>query len=312
MSNGRPRPSTNVSDRQSCGQKANHSQTSMNALNASPSRQAATARTILRRRNGASNAPAAPHAPHPSIWYAVHGPCARKKFDVNAAIIPTAIPARSPMAAPATIAITVTGCTPGTAAKSTRPAAATPASVATRATSLAESGPLSNQTTAAASIDPVTSQSDTRESPVAASTSAATNAAAAALSTRVLDENIHRSECDETVRNGGRERSIVCHDQRRAAACVRAQERGELALALGIDSTGRLVEHEQIRLHGEHACDRDALALPAREIARMPRREVRQLELLHRLACRALVGGQRDLREHRLGDEVATGILRQV
>ena len=54
-------------------------------------------------------------------------------------------PARAPSATPAAITITVTGCTPGTAAKRTRPAAATPPSVPMIAISFAELGPVSSQ-----------------------------------------------------------------------------------------------------------------------------------------------------------------------
>ena len=81
----------------------------MNVLNAKPSTNATTASATRLRSSGASSAPIAPQAPQASIWYGVHGPCARKKFETNAASIPTATPARRPSAAPATIGITVTG-----------------------------------------------------------------------------------------------------------------------------------------------------------------------------------------------------------
>ena len=62
---------------------------------------------------GASSAPTAPHAAQPSICCGVQIPWPRKRFETSAASAPAATPAREPSVAPATIAITVTGCTPG-------------------------------------------------------------------------------------------------------------------------------------------------------------------------------------------------------
>ena len=101
-------------------------------------------------------------------------------------------------------------------------------------------------------------------------------------------------------------------DERRARRRLRAEQRGELALALRVDAARRLVEHEQVGLDGEHGGDREALALAAREVARVPVGERGQVELLERAPRARLAGGERDLGEHRLGDEVAAGILRQV
>src|SRR6266545_6728545 len=139
------------------------------------------------------------------------------------------------------MATSVTGCTPGTAANRTRPAAAAPASVATSAISFAESGPLSSQTIAATRRDAVTSQMDTRESPTAARPSAAANvtAAPARASRRCLDKDGLASECDRPIRDGHGKRAVVRDDER--GAFGRAQQRGKLALPLGIDATGRFV-----------------------------------------------------------------------
>src|SRR5436190_5544848 len=217
----------------------------MKALNAKPRTKPAAASAMRLLSADARRAPAAPHAPHASIWYGVHGPCTSRKLETNAASIPTPTPARSPSAAPATIAVIVTGWTPGTAAKRTRPAAAAPPSVATSAISFAESGPPSSQTTAAASSDAATSQIDRRESPVAASTSATANASAAATKTTRLDKDLLPAERDDAIRDRGREHAVVRDHQRRAVRRIRAEQRGERPLALWIHAAGRLVEHEQ-------------------------------------------------------------------
>ena len=123
----------------------------MLALNAKPS----TAQTRGERHAAADGTaraarPTAPHAAQPSICCGVQIPWPRKRFETKAASAPVATPARRPSDAPATTAITVTGCTPGIAAKSTRPAAAAAPSVATTASSRVESAPDSNHATPAA------------------------------------------------------------------------------------------------------------------------------------------------------------------
>src|SRR5262245_5620748 len=183
------------------------------------------------------------------------------------------MPARSPRAAPATIVTTVTGWTPGIAAKRTRPAAAAPASVATRATSFAESGPLSSRTTTAASSAPVTSQMETRESPAAASASAAANEAAATPRTTLLDKNLLAAQRNRPVRDRGGERAVVGHDEGSPVGRLRAQQLGQRPLALRVDAASRLVEDQQAGIDREHAGDREALALAAREVAGMTVRE---------------------------------------
>jgi hypothetical protein len=81
----------------------------MNALKPKPRTQQKSANESLPRMKGAARAPAAPHAPQASICHGVHGPCPRKKLETSAAVAPTAIPARSPSAAPAATTMTVTG-----------------------------------------------------------------------------------------------------------------------------------------------------------------------------------------------------------
>src|SRR4051794_20140257 len=154
---------------------------SISALNAKPSAQQRTAKATRPRISGANSAPAAPHAPQPSICHGVQIPWPRKMFDTNAAVPPTATPARRPSPAPAATQITVTGWTPGTAAKRTRPAAAAAPSVATSAISRADDGPVSIHATTATTSAAATSSS---ASAVSCGSSAAqrpaANAAAAA------------------------------------------------------------------------------------------------------------------------------------
>src|SRR5262249_28181608 len=154
--------------------------------------------------------------------------------------------------------------------------AAAPASVATSATSFALSGPLSSHRTIAAISEPVTSQTETRASPAAARTRAAANATAATASTSCpcLDKDGLAPERDGPVRYRRGEGTIVRDHERRAVVRPGAQQLGQLALPLGVDATGRLVEHEEVGLGREHTRDREPFALPAREVARMPLREV--------------------------------------
>src|SRR5581483_2221405 len=276
-SNHSPLPTTAASAGTVCGENPYQSQTSMLALNAKPSTAATAASTQRFRRNGASNAPAAPHAPQPSICCGVQIPWPRKKFETNAARAPVATPARSPSAAPATIAITVTGCTPGIAANSTRPAAAAAASVAMTASSRVESVPASNHDTPAA-------------------TSAAAPSAVASAPIGAL-------------RRPGK---VVRHDERPARGSLRPQQPCERGLALGVHAARRLVEHEELRLRREHRGEREPLPLARREIARVPVGERRQIELREREACAVGVGAQRNLVEHAFGDDVVARILREV
>ena len=86
-------------------------------------------------------------------------------------------------------------------------------------------------------------------------------------------------------------------DERRARRRLRAEQRSELPLALRVDTARRLVEHEQVGLDREHRGDREPLALAAREVARVPLGERRQVEPLERAPRTLLAGGERDLGE---------------
>src|SRR5262249_61407446 len=116
-----------------------------------------------------------------------------------------------------------------------RPAAAAPASVATRATSFALSGPLSSQTTIAPISERATSQTDTLASPAAARTRAPANATAAAPSTicPCLYKDGLAPERDRPVCNGRREGTIVGDDERRPLVRLRAEQLRQRALPLG-------------------------------------------------------------------------------
>src|SRR5512141_1431271 len=182
----------------------------MNALNATPRTKQNTARASLRRSSGAASAPATPHAPQPSICHGVHDPCPRKKFETNAATTPTAKPLRAPSAIPATTAITVTGCTPGMAAKRTRPAAAAAPRVAISTSSLDESGPRPSQAIPAASSAKATSSSDSPSLDAATAIHRApANATVPAVTIAALGIDALPPEHDRAVGDAAREFFVV-------------------------------------------------------------------------------------------------------
>src|SRR4051812_36615250 len=250
-SNHRPRPRVAPNAAHVCGRNDSHSQMSISALNASPRAPQKSANGTRRRINLAAPAPAAPHAPQASICHGVQSPWPRNRFEVNAASIPTAIPARAPSAAPAATAITVTGCTPGTAAKRTRPAAAAPASVAITASSRAESGPASSQAAPATTKAAATSSSASPAfAGAAAAQTAAANAAPAAARAIVLGMGAlaHREhvERDDALGDLRRPRQVVRDDERGAPRRLRAEEPRELRLPLRVHAARRLVEDEPL------------------------------------------------------------------
>src|SRR4051812_13506336 len=203
---------------------------SMLMLNAKPSTAATPASTQRLRRTGASSAPAAPQAPQPSICCGVQIPWPRKRFETNAASAPVATPARSPSAAPATIAITVTGCTPGTAAKRTRPAAAAAASVAITASSRVESGPDSNHAT-----PPTTSaQAPRAVARAPSSTTSAATSSSNATRTSLRIDVLPYVELDDPVGDLGRPRKVVRDHERSATGRLCAEQPCELALPLWV------------------------------------------------------------------------------
>jgi hypothetical protein len=88
------------------------------------------------------------------------------------------------------------------------------------------------------------------------------------------------------------------------------EEVHDLALGRDVERADRLVEHDQLRVEHERARDRDALQLPARELARIPGgclvgqpHEAEQLA--HPLVATGAVVGP--VRPHRLGHGLADG-----
>jgi hypothetical protein len=86
----------------------------------------------------ASSAPKMPTPPQPAICQGVKGPCPKKTFDASAPTAPTTKPGAAPSAKPESSTMSVVGLTLGSGAKATRPSAASAASVATRASTLAD------------------------------------------------------------------------------------------------------------------------------------------------------------------------------
>jgi hypothetical protein len=86
---------------------------------------------------------------------------------------------------------------------------------------------------------------------------------------------------DHPVGDLGRELDLVGHDQHRAALPGElAHDFEDLADQLRVERRGRLVEQHQLRLHGEHAGDRDPLLLAAREALGILGRLVGEAHLL--------------------------------
>src|SRR5438552_17026073 len=145
------------------------------------------------------------------------------------------MPARAPSATPVATTITVTGCTSGTGAKRTRPAAAAPASVAITVTSFADCAPASSQEAAPASSASAASSSARADACVVKATPAAARRPA---TNSLLSKNGLPLECERDLAVGDRARedAVVGDDERRARRRLRAQQRGELGLALGVDA----------------------------------------------------------------------------
>src|SRR5262249_60729032 len=178
------------------------------------------------------------------------GPWPRKKFDTRAASAPTPKPARAPSAAPAATATTVTGCTPGIAAKRTRPPAAAAASVATSARVLLAPRPGSSHAAPATSSAAATRSSESAAwcGDVAAQAAApnATTPAPATTALRMRELPVVR-ERDDPVGHVLAERDVVRHDDRRACRLV-PQQRPQAGLPLRIDHALLLIPHRHVRL----------------------------------------------------------------
>src|SRR5215204_1920756 len=214
--------------------------------------------------------------------------------------------------------MTVTGCTPGTAAKSTRPAAAPPPSTATSAISFAEPVPDSSQAKPATTNASATSRRDRPASfgdtAVQAPPAKATPAPATMTALGGNDGLLARIEADYPVRRVGREAQVVRHDERGAPRSVAPKKLGEGVLALGIHPARRLVEHEQIRVGDEHRSQRHALPLAAREVSWMPLVVADEADRPERDArpLQVAADAERHLFVDALRDDVAARILAQV
>ena len=87
-------------------------------------------------------------------------------------------------------------------------------------------------------------------------------------------------------------------------------ERGQHLLGRGrVERRGRLVEHEQPRVHGQHRADRDPLLLPAGERAQVAGAQVGDAEQVEGLLDPAAhgVGGQAELL-HAVGELLLDGV----
>jgi hypothetical protein len=80
------------------------------------------------------------------------------------------------------------------------------------------------------------------------------------------------------MRDRGGKRFVVRDHQRRPASGCGSQELRELGLAVRVDATRGFVEDEQVGLHGEDRRQGQALAFPAREVARVPVLEAGQAD----------------------------------
>src|SRR4029079_7642987 len=241
----------------------------MNTLKPSPRAKQMPASAQRPRSPFGSRPPITPQTPQASICQGVHTPCPRKKFDASAASAPTAKPRRGPRAVPATTATTVTGCTPGTGAKRTRAAAATPAIVAIKARSLADSVPPSSQPAPATST--ATPARRTASPPRSGSSAAQAAAARATVAARSVTLRGKERLPSERHAPMDRERAVVGRDEKSlAGGRVLGQPLTDLRLAIGVDSARGLVEHEQVRLRDGHRREPEALPLSAGEIAWVP------------------------------------------
>ena len=271
-----------------------------------------------RPRSANPSTPASrPQPPHASICHGVCGPWPRNMLDAIAASAPTAKPRRGPSATPAAATITVTGCTLGIGAKSTRPAAAMPPSVATSVRSRAVPPPCSSQANPPATS--ANAASTVARPPSAGSSAAQTTPAipSATNATRAtLDRNGHlrgRAEPNPPVR--GQQR-IVRRDEdaatlarprraarRRAPPCGRGRSRAWARRA----RADRARRPTRLRRRGARAPRSRGRAGGGTSANARPNR-------VERGGGARLVTAdpERDLVERRLSDEVAAGILREV
>ena len=261
------------------------------------------------RRSLASvlNAPAAPQAAQPSICCGVQIPCPRKRFETKAATAPVATPARRPSDAPATTAITVTGCA--------RDRREEHAPGCRGCTDRGDDGKLAGRIDAR--LEPCDAGDDEPGCSEQRRQCAVVDEQRRADQRNGDDEQatharLPQRQFDHAVGHVGGPRQVVRDHERAAAWRLRAQQRRELCLPFRIDTACRFVEHEQLGVGDEHCCQGQPFPLARREVARVALEVVAEPDLRDRFACARLVGAERDLVEHSLGDEVTSGILAQV
>src|SRR5262245_54114834 len=286
---------------------------SMKTLKPRPRTKQTHASAQRPRRACGSRPPTTPQKPQASICHGVHTPWPRKKFEASAERAPTAKPRRGPSAVPATTATTVTGWTPGTGAKRTRAAAATPAIVAMRVRSLADSVPPSSQPAPATSTAiPARRTASPPRSGSRAAQAAAPRATVAP--TRVSLRGKQRLLLQRHPPVDG-ERAVVRGDEDAApGGRIFGKPLGNLRLAVGIDPPRRLVQDEQVGLGDGHGCESEALALAAGEIARVPLGGPGQAHAVERRFRPGpiSVDAQSNLVQNAVAHHVPAGVLAQV
>ena len=113
---------------------------------------------------------------------------------------------------------------------------------------------------------------------------------------------------------------VLGHHHRDAEVVHEPRDRREHLLGAGrVERRGRLVEHEHLRVRGEHRADRDALELARRELVQRAVAQVGQPEQVERLLDalahharldRELLHAVRELFLERVGDAARERILR--
>ena len=275
-----------------------------------------------RRSSGRSRPASRPQPPHASICHGVCGPWPRKKFDAIAASAPTAKPRRGPSATPEAATITVTGWTLGIGAKSTRPAAARPPSVATSVRSRAETVPPSSHANPATRT--ATAASSVAIPPRAGSSAAQAASASAAAAARAGDPRRQRAPPEEPlvflkhkVRSAGAPAARGRGSRRRPPSPTRRTPRAtRRARAFRSGSTPR-VGSSRMSTSGSATATaaRASRSRSPLERSRGWRPAAQPSPTRSSAAPSPLfipVHGERDLVEHRLPDEVTARILREI
>jgi hypothetical protein len=129
-----------------------------------------------------------------------------------------------------------------------------------------------------------------------------------------MNRHNHRFLADDTVGDVGREEKIVGDDESSTVAGLRAEQGGELELALRVHPPSGLVENEQIRFGDEDGGERQALPFAAGEVARVAVLVALEADRLERgpSTLEIAAHAERDLLFDSLGDDVTPRILAQI